>query len=429
MNRKIGAVLYHIALAALGAAVGAASGAVCGVFGAGLNAIVPFARGNFDTLVWFLPLAGGVTAVMFRLWGNKKQGMSYVLRSARGEGSVPLRNVAFQFVGTWSAHLFCASVGREGAAMQIGAAVGGGAGNLFSRPLSRLGGKDAARVLTVAGMAAGFSALFMTPLAAFCFALEVTFAGKVGFRAVLPSLTAAFAGFFVSGLIGTRAHTYVLPEIPVFDWLLVAKSAGLGVLFGLCGLFFSFALRAMRALFARAAKNSVFRAAAGGVLLACLLFLAYNGRYSGLGADLVDAAFGGEQVYAWDWAVKILFTAATLGAGFIGGEVTTMFAAGSLLGAALSDAFSVPPELAVCLGYAAVFASSTGTLIAPVLIGGEIFGFEAAPYLIAACLFSYVFSFGFSVYGRKSFLGKPLPPLVLRGKKKRFPYTPMKKLY
>lgn len=389
------AALHHLWLAGLGVCVGLAAGVVCGAFGAGLNAIVPFAHENFQSNVWFLPLAGLLTAAMFHLCGRDRPGMSAVFAAARGErAALPLRGAAVQFAGTWCAHFFAASVGREGAAVQIGASLGNRIGN-------SAGPADAGRTMTVAGMAAGFSALFMTPLAALCFALEAVYLGRAGARAVVPCVLASFAAFFTAGLYGLAPHTYALGALPAFDWLLLAKCLGMGALFGLAGLLFSFARRFFGRFFAVSVQNAFLRVFAGGVLLSCLLYLT-GGRYAGLGTDIVDAAISGEKIYAADFALKILFTAAMLGAGFIGGEVTTMFAAGAALGAVLADIFGVPAELAVCLGYAAVFGAATGTLVAPVLLGCEIFGFAAFPFLFFACAAAYVFGFGQTVYGKSA---------------------------
>lgn len=395
MHSVFRAVLYHLAFAALGIAVGLAAGAVCGVFGAGVAFLSDTAQENFALNVWFLPLAGLLTAVFFRLLGSRAGGMDRVFRAARGEEPcVPLASVAYQFAGAWSAHLFAASVGREGAGVQIGAAVG----NVIGRNIPLRG---AGRILTAAGMAAGFSALFMTPVSAFFFALEVTVVGRLDLRALIPCFFASFAACFAAGCAGAGAHTYFLTAVPAFDWLLLAKVAAMGALFGLAGLFFTEVSRCARAFFSHSGHDPFLRAAAAGVLLACLLYLT-GGRYAGLGTNLISGAFSGEKIYIYDWAVKILFTAATLGAGFIGGEVTTMFAAGAALGAVLGDLFGLPREFAVCLGYAAVFGSATNTLIAPVFLGGEIFGFAAAPYLFVACAAAYVFNFGRSVYAQKA---------------------------
>lgn len=388
-------LFLHIALAALGLAVGLGAGVVCGAFAAGLNIIAPYAFEHFTLQVWFLPLAGLFTAAMFRLFDDGRQGMSVVFRSARGKADgVALRAAAFQFAGTWCAHFFSASVGREGAGVQIGAAIGNNIGKKV--PI-----RGADKILLLAGMSAGFSALFLTPLAAFFFALEVTVAGKLRFGALLPCLCASFAAYYAAGLFGLQAHVFPLDFVPEFGWMLALKVFAMGVLFGLSGLIFVFASKYFRKFFRESVKNPFVRVFAAGVLLACLLYLAHGGRYSGLGTNLIDAAAGGEKVYFYDWILKFLFTAATLAAGFVGGEVTTMFAAGATLGSVLSGVFGVPVGLSVCIGYAAVFGACTNTLIAPVFLGGEIFGFAAAPYLFFACVGAYIFNFGCSVYDQK----------------------------
>ena len=111
----------QIAYALLGALSGAVIGLVCGVFGKGIDALSAFGLSRFSLYVWFLPAVGLLTAAMLRVFAkNSPTGMGAVFKASRGEGEdFPLRNVAFQFAGTWGAHLFCASVGREGAISMI----------------------------------------------------------------------------------------------------------------------------------------------------------------------------------------------------------------------------------------------------------------------------------------------------------------------
>lgn len=397
------AILYHILLAAAGLAVGLGAGTVCALFARGLNVIAPYAFAHFSSQVWFLPLAGLFTAAMFRLFDNGRQGMGVVIRSARGEADgVALRAAAFQISGTWCAHFFCASVGREGAGVQIGAAIGCNIGK--NLPL-----KGADRILLIAGMSAGFSALFLTPLAAFFFAMEVTLIGKLRFETVVPCLVSSFAAYFAARMSGLHAHTGALSVFPALGFALVLKIMAMGALFGLAALVFVFASRFFRAFFLHSVQNPFVRIFAAAVLLSCLLYLAHGGRYAGLGTDLVETATDGGKVYVYDWILKFLFTAATLGAGFIGGEVTTMFAAGATLGSVLAGVFGIPNELAVCLGYAAVFGACTRTLFAPIFLGAEIFGFAAVPYLIFACAASCLFGMGCSVYGEKGVFSALFP--------------------
>ena len=330
---------------------------------------------------------------MLRRWGRGGIGMGAAFRASRGQGTFPLRNAVFQFAGTWSAHLFCASVGREGAAVQIGAAIGGGIGRRV--PLA-----GAPRILLVAGMAAGFSALFGTPACAVCFALEVTVVGGMRLRALTASAFASFAAYFAASLCGGAVFS---PQVACTLSLTVStvlRVFALGAACGIAGLLFCLARKYASLFFSAALPDPVLRALLAGALLSCLLFLT-GGRYAGLGTNLVQAALNGDAVFFYDWIVKILFTAVTLSVGFLGGEVTTFFAAGACLGSVLGTVLGLPPAVCACIGYAAVFGAATNTLFAPVFLCAEVFGGEYLPFAAVACIAAYLFNFGHSVYDQR----------------------------
>ncbi len=380
--------------AALGTLAGVGAGALVGVFGLGVNFFCGLGAENFSLLVWFLPAAGVLTVFMVRRWGGRGAGMGAAFAAARGEAECfPLRNAAFQFAGTWGAHLFCASVGREGAAMQIGAAVGNG----IARALPPWAGLR--EDLTVAGLAAGFAALFGTPVCALFFALEVTVLGGLRLRAFPAAAFAAFAAFFTAKLCGGAAFTAEI-AFSAFDAGMFWRLLLLGALCGLAGLLFCLLRRYSQRFLEAAVPCAYLRVAAAGAALACLLYLS-GGRYAGLGTNLTEAALGGGQVYAFDWAVKIAFTAVTLAAGFLGGEVTTFFAAGACLGAVCGPLLGIPAAEAAALGYAAVFGAATNTLVAPVLLCCEAFGGAAVLPAAVACAAAYICNFGRSVYAQR----------------------------
>ena len=58
----------------------------------------------------------------------------------------------------------------------------------------------------------------------------------------------------------------------------------------------------------------------------------------------------------------------------------------------------MPVELCVSLGYAAVFGSATKTLLAPILIGCEVFGFGNLPAFFIVCVAAYLFNMDKSIY-------------------------------
>lgn len=179
---------------------------------------------------------------------------------------------------------------------------------------------------------------------------------------------------------------------------LALELAALGIVFGLTGAAFAFCLKRAKKLAQNRLKNPVLRALVMGVALSPVLYLLYRGRYCGLGTNLINALLAGEPIYAWDWALKLALTVLTLSAGFQGGEVTPLFSIGASLGAALAGLLGLPAAFCAALGYAAVFGSATNTLLAPALIGAEVFGWAAAPHFFAVCALSYAVNGGRSIY-------------------------------
>ena len=133
--------------------------------------------------------------------------------------------------------------------------------------------------------------------------------------------------------------------------------------------------------------------------LAIVLMALHSARYSGLGTNLITASFTGDTIYRYDWILKLLLTIATLAIGFQGGEVTPLFSIGASLGVVLGSVFGISPVICASLGYAAVFGSATNTVIAPILIGLEVFGSQNAIPLVVVCLLAYMVNGNHSIYG------------------------------
>lgn len=288
---------------------GIAVGAVDAVFG---RVLLYLGAVRDAHTAWFLPFLGLIGALM--AWAYKRygagceNGMGMVFEAGHAEReAIPLRLVPFVICATWLTHLFGGSAGREGVAVQLGAA-------------------------------------------------------------------------------------------PEWSAELALELAALGIVFGLTGAAFAFCLKRAKKLAQNRLKDPVLRALVMGVALSAVLYLLYRGRYCGLGTNLINASLAGEPIYAWDWALKLALTVLTLSAGFQGGEVTPLFSIGASLGAALAGLLGLPAAFCAALGYAAVFGSATNTLLAPALIGAEVFGWAAAPHFFAVCALACAVNGGRSIY-------------------------------
>ncbi|MCI1997900.1 MAG: chloride channel protein [Olsenella sp.] len=392
-RRILGSYGGILLLGAVGIPIGVAVGSIDAVFGRVLIAITAFRDAHVFQLVPFLALAGMVIAWAYlRLGKNTGRGMSLVFDVGLGrENVIPLRLIPLIMGGTWLTHLFGGSAGREGVAVQIGATLSHWIGR-------KLPFKNPGNTFLIVGMAAGFAGLFGTPLAATLFAIEVLVAGRLEYQALFPALTASFAASWTSRALGLEKFEVVLAYPVSLDAATLGRVALLGVAFGVVGGLFAWCLKWAKAIAAAHLEHPVRRIAVMGVCLSLLFLLLWQGRYCGLGTNLISASFSGGQILPWDWALKFALTILTLAAGFQGGEVTPLFAIGSSLGVALAGLAGLPAPLVAALGYAAVFGAATNTLFAPILIGTEVFGYSYLPLFFVVCVVAYLFNMDKSIY-------------------------------
>ncbi len=344
-------------------------------------------------LIALLPIAGFAVGLLYWRFGTAvEKGNNLILDEIHSpQRTIPLRMTPLILLGTFLTHLFGGSAGREGTALQTGASLA----DQLTRPLGL--GKLERRVLLMAGVSAGFGSVFGTPLAGAVFGMEVLAVGAVSYDAIFPCFLAAFLGDFTTRAWHVHHTVYTVTQVPAMGvrTLLVAGVAGAA--FGLVALVFVRLTHAVGRLYKRYVAWSPMRPFMGGAVVALAVYLLRTTRYIGLGVPEIVAAFQG-RLPPWDWAGKLLFTVATLGSGFKGGEVTPLFFIGATLGNALSDVLPLPATLLAGMGFAAVFAGAANTPIASAMMAMELFGAEAGSYAAVACVVAYLFSDESGIY-------------------------------
>lgn len=347
-------------------------------------------------LFWlcFLPFAGLLIVWLYQTFSRKSyKGMSLIFQTAFGDNeSIPIRLIPLVVITTWITHLAGGSAGREGVSVQLGATVSHTFGKLFRV-------NDTSKILLITGMAAGFGGLFQTPIAATFFALEVLVAGALQYNALLPALVASCLASYTSHLLGLEKFVVPLQMDFVTTPAVILKLVLVGVIFGIVGGAFAHFLLLVKNKASKLIVNPYLKIFVMGLGLAILFALLFQGRYSGLGTNLIQECFaGGTTITSYDWLLKFILTILTLAAGFQGGEVTPLFTIGSCLGVVLGSMLGLPVLLIAALGYTAVFASATNTLLAPILIGAEVFGSKYILYFAVVCTIAYVFNGSKSIY-------------------------------
>lgn len=354
-------------------------------------------------LLFLLPLVGMAVAWLYQRYGGESEGGSHwiIERIHEAGGGVPLRMAPLVLLGTLATHLCGGSAGREGTAVQMG-------GSIASAVARGCGlGGDGLRLLLMAGVAAGFGAVFGTPLAGAVFAVEVAVVGRPKWRALPACLLAAFLGDRVCRAWGAGHAHYAVDGVAAGggDPLLLGKVLLAAVVFGLVGRLFAESCHRLASALKRRVQRPLWRPALGGLGVIVLFLLCGRADYLGLGAWSPDPAavsleslFASERIHPWSWAWKFAFTVVTLGAGFKGGEVTPLFFIGAALGNALAGLMGAPPELFAALGFVAVFAGASKTPLACFLMGLELFGVAHAPSLALACGVAFLCSGSTGIY-------------------------------
>ncbi len=287
--------------------------------------------------------------------------------------------------------------GREGPTMQIGAAIGALVARYIApSPRER-------RILMVAGVAAGISAVFRTPLGAALLAIEVLYRDDFESDALIPAVLASVVAYSIalsvfgsSPLFGALPHfAFHAYQLPLFLGLALVVSLGAAL--------FAATMRAAHSLFDRLPVPLWLRPALGGLMLGVFAVVllttlapSLGNGHRGLGVlgggyGAGQLAIGGATWLTPDWSMvqllvllalaKIVATSLTIGSGGAAGDFAPSLAVGGLLGGAFGLAAqlvfadpAIQPGAFALVGMAAFYAGIANVPLAALVLVCEVAG-------------------------------------------------------
>jgi H+/Cl- antiporter ClcA len=332
-------------------------------------------------LLWFLPAVGLLIVWTDRRWGSRTaRGNNLVIDEIHEpRQTMEKRWAPMIFLGTLFTHLCGGSAGREGTAVQMGAALADRFAHFFKlNPEQR-------RTLLISGMGAGFGSAIGAPWAGVVFGMEVLQTGFGSSKRIPQCLFASLAAYLVCSAIGVPHLDYPHPELRgyvgwrVFLWLIPVS-----VVFGLFAMAFSRGNHFLKLKLDEYFPSTYLKVFFGSLVLVFFLRSNQYSAYQGLGLESIHWNFF--RAASWDESVlKGFFTSLTLALGFKGGEFTPLVYMGASLGSFLAQVLELPRFFLVGLGFCAVFAAASKTPITCAIMAAELFGGRMYPYALFVC--------------------------------------------
>lgn len=368
--RIVGRMLFHAAL------VGAAAGVAGALFFGGLELIQGFLledlagynmlRAHGETfgaqetshafrpwLLVLLPAIGGLACGLVTRLATETRGGGgdAMIEAFHHKGGIIRRRVIWVkalaslcTLGTGGAG------GREGPTMQIGGALGSVVGRILGVTVRER------RILLVAGVAAGISAVFRTPLGAALLAVEVLYRDGYESDALVPSVLASVVAYsIVISIYGestlfshAQRFAFVPSHLPLYGLLAVLVAALAAA--------FATMLRRTKRVFNAMPLPAWARPAVGGLLLGALSTpvimvvgdsVGTTGQGLGImggGYGAIQTAISGAEWFPLGWSavqlllalsiLKLIAASITIGSGGSAGDFAPALAIGGLFGGA-----------------------------------------------------------------------------------------------
>ncbi|WP_426574545.1 chloride channel protein [Aquihabitans sp. McL0605] len=280
------------------------------------------------------------------------------------------------------------AMGFEGPSIYLGASIGSAVEERATRWISR----DDAKVLMVAGAAAGVAAIFKAPATGALFALEVPYQADLARRMLLPALFSAAAGYLVFVAINGTAPLFPTGGSPQLDLRDLAGAVAIGLVAGAAAR--SFAWFVLLAKHRSVGIHPVLRVTGAGVAIGGLILVskALTGETLAFGPGYRTIAWAQDPHHAIGlvlgmFVVRWAATVVAVGGGGVGGLFIPLVIEGALLGRIAGGLVGLPGStLFPVLGVAAFLGAGYRVPLAAVVFVAESTGKPGfvVPGLIAA---------------------------------------------
>ncbi|MEW6756767.1 MAG: chloride channel protein [Acidobacteriota bacterium] len=367
---------------AFSAFLGMVTGALVAVFDFLLREeVVPIVYGlRLSPVYLLLPMAGLLLSnALTRYAVPSKEGAlteAYIARYHSSNARFSWTDLPGKLAASFVTLSTGGSLGLEGPSIFLGSSLGEAIQRRFRDVFK---GEDA-RLLMVAGAAAGVAAIFKAPLTGLLFALEALHRDGIAGRAFIPAMVASASSYVTFALLAGSEVLFAVETHRAFDLHDLIWAIPLGVCCGLLARFFSRLVRSTRTLFERLPRWA--RPLLAGLVLGLAGVLVFRVAGEpflyGPGYRLVQHVLAGSEpleTVLLFWCAKAFATALTLAGGGVGGVFFPLVVLGTLTGSAFGrTVVGSSDSLYPLVGLAAFVGAGYRTPVAAVAFVAETTG-------------------------------------------------------
>ena len=336
-------------------------------------------------LIPLMTLAGLLVGLIIHWIGDPGE-MDLIVNNIRFKGGrLDPRNNPSMLLSSFVGIAAGSSIGPEAPLVQVT----GSTGTWLARKL-RLKGEEL-RSLTIAGMAAGFTALFGAPLGSGFFALEILHHRHMVefYQALIPTFVSSCAAYLVFVVVTQIGYgpTWLFQEYVYTGPSDFMLAAGVGVLGAVVGWLFIVSFRFSKRMFSRI-KKIYLKTTLGGLILgviACFFPLTrFFGHYT------ITTLIEGEYAIGFLFIIlflKVVTTCVSATSGWRGGFIIPLFFLGACMGQIIVSIFpDLNAALVMVSGMAAINACVTRTPISTIILLSSMTGFHGIIPIMFASL-------------------------------------------
>lgn len=369
-------------------------GMVCGLFAASYWLVLEWMTHGLEaftgySLLLVMPLAGLAIGLVIHFLGNPGEiGLIVDNIHFRG-GRLDTRENPSMILASLIGISAGGSAGPEAPLVQVTGSFG-----TWVADRLRLRGENL-RSISIAGMAAGFTALFGAPLGGAIFALEILHHKYVleYYEAILPAIVSSCASYVIFIII-TRLEigpTWTFPQYQVSGVNDFALAVGYGILGAAAAWIFVTLFRCCDRLVARLPIPIYVQTTGAGLVLGLLAVLFPLTRYYGHHElnSIIEGNFGLSALLGIA-IVKMLAISVTVTGGWRGGIIIPLFFTGACIGKAVAlTSPNLNSALAIICIMAALNAAVTRTPISTTLLLAKLTGLSVFTPVLFASLFGF----------------------------------------